>query len=270
MKTRSFTERLDDKSAQALFTNHLREKYNYNPAMAEALFKDTVFVHTLLNPLAREDGQIIRYFPKATEPAGKPLKNCECVAVRLTWCASGDAEFLVERGPKALRQRRIKRICDEAAVQGAPATQEDLAALCGCHRSTIIRDIAEMKAQGLEVITRGDVTDQGRGVTHKHPILKLYLLGWPPTEVARRTGHTLESVENYIEPFFRVASLHSEGKAPDVICRLTQLSHGLVEEYLSLYQELAADARLAELLAKRLLFFTEGLLPVGEKGGRIP
>jgi len=267
MKTRSFIERLDDKSAQVLLTNHFRERYNYNAAMTEALFKDTVFVRTLLDPIAREDGQIIRYFPKSAEPAGKPLKNCEYVAVRLTWYADGDAEFLIERGPKALRQRRLKRICDEAAAQGAPATQEDLAALFGCHRSTIIRDIAEMKAQDLEVITRGDVTDQGRGVSHKRPILKLYLLGWPPTEIAKRTGHTLESVENYIAPFFRVACLHSEDKALGVICRLTQLSRSLVEEYIALYQELAANAVFAEPLARRLQFFAEGLLPAGEKGG---
>jgi len=267
MKTRSFSERLDEKSAQALLTNHFRERYNYNPAMAEAVFKDTVFVRTLLNPTTREDGQIIRYFPKATEPAGKPLKDCQYVAVRLTLYAADDAEFLAEHGPKAFRQRRIKRVCDEAMAQGAPATQEDLAALFGSHRSTILRDIAEMKAKGIEVITRGDITDQGRGLSHKRPILKMYLLGWPPTEVARRTGHTLESVENYLEPFFRVACLHAEGKTQAAICRLTQLSRSLVEEYLALYQELAADPVFAEPLVKRLQFFAEGLLPLGEKGG---
>jgi len=267
MKTRSFFERLDEKSAQALLTNHFRERYNYNPAMAEAIFKDAIFVRTLLDPTAREDGQIIQYFPKVTEPAGKPLKDCQYVVVRLTLHAAGDAEFLAEHGPKSLRQHKIKRICDEAVAQGASATQEDLAVLLGCHRSTIIRDIAEMKAQGIEVITRGDITDQGRGVTHKRPVLKMYLLGWPPTEVAKRTGHTLESVENYIEPFFRVACLHTEGKTLAAICRLAQLSRSLVEEYLALYQELAADPVFAEPLAKRLQFFNEGLLSLGEKGG---
>jgi len=267
MKTRSFAERLDEKSAQALFTNHFRERYNYNPAMAEAIFKDTVFVRTLLDPTTREDGQMIRYFPKATEPAGKPLKDCKYVAVRLTLYAVGDAEFLAEYGPKALRQRKLQRICDEAVAQGAPATQEDLTVLLGCHRSTIIRDIAEIKAGGIEVVTRGDVTDQGCGITHKRSILKIYLLGWPPTEVARRTGHSLESVENYIEPFFRVACLHTEGKALGAICRLTQMSRNLVEEYIALYQEFAADPVFAEPLAKRLQFFAEGLLPLGEKRG---
>lgn len=267
MKTRSFPERMGEKSAQALLTNHFRERYNFNPAMTEAIFKDTVFVRALLEVETRADGQVIRYFPKATEKAGKPLKECEYVVVRLTLYAPGDDELMAEHGPKVLRRRKIKRVCDEAMAQGAPASQEDLAALFGCHRSTIIRDIAEMKAQGIEVITRGDITDQGRGVTHKRTILKMYLLGWSPTEVAKRTGHALESVERYIEPFFRVACLYTEDKTLAAICRLTKLSRGLVEEYSALYQELAADPVFAEPLAKRLQFFNEGLLPLSQKGG---
>lgn len=267
MKTRSCHERLEAKTAQALLANHFQARYHFNPAMVEALFRDTTFVRTLLDPQAREDGQIIRYFPRLSEPAGKPLSRCEYVAVRLTLYTPDDPEFLAEKGPQALRQRKIKRVCDEAVAQGAVATQEDLAALFGCHRSTIIRDLTVMKEQGTTVLTRGEVTDQGRGVTHKRAILTTYLLGWPPTEVAKRTGHSLESVENYLEPFFRVAFLHQEGKPLAGICRLTQFSPSLVQEYLLLYEELAADPVFAEPLARRLLFFTEGLLPLGEKGG---
>ena len=267
MKTRSSPERLAEKSAQALLTNHLRERYNFNPGMTEAIFKDAVFVRTLLETETRADGQVIRYFPKATEQAGKPLRDCEYIAVRLTLYAAGDDECMAEHGPRALRRRKVKRVCDEALAQGAPATQEDLAALFGCHRGTIIRDIAEMKAEGIQVITRGDVTDQGRGVTHKRTILKTYLLGWPPTEVAKRTGHSLQSVERYIGPFFQVACLYTENKTLAAICRLTKLSSGLVEEYIALYQELAADPIFAEPLTKRLQFFSEGLLPLSQKGG---
>jgi len=266
MKTRSFGERLDEKSAQALFANHLRGRYNYNPAMAEAIFRDVLFVRTLLDPTAREDGQIIRYFPKATESAGKPLRDCTYVAVRLTMYAPGDDEFLARHGPKVLRQRKIKRLCDEAIAQGAAATQEDLAALFGCHRSTIIRDIAELKAKGVRITTRGGITDQGRGVSHKGTILRMYLLGLPPTEIAKRTNHVLESVENYIEPFFRVACLYTDDKALAAICRLTKLSPGLVREYIHLYQELHSSSVFSEPLAKRLQFFSEELLPLGKKG----
>ena len=38
-KNRSFSERLGEKSAQALLTNHFRERYNFSPAMTEAIFK---------------------------------------------------------------------------------------------------------------------------------------------------------------------------------------------------------------------------------------
>ena len=267
MKTRSLAERLDDKTKQAMLVNHFREHYNYNPAMAEAIFRDAVFVRNLVSPAARDDGQIICRFPKASEPAGKPLKHCELIDVRISLHSSGDAEFLQRKGSKALRQHRIHRLCTEAWAQGAPATQEDLAVLLGCHRSTIIRDIAEMRSRGVEVVTRGDVTDQGRGISHKRPIIRMYLLGWPPTEVAKRTGHALESVERYIDPFFRVAYMHVDGKGVAAICRLTKLSQGLVQEYLALYQELTSDPVLSEPLAKRLRFFAEGLLPLGKKGG---
>ena len=39
METRSFGERVDEKSAQALLANRLRKRYDYNPAMAEAISK---------------------------------------------------------------------------------------------------------------------------------------------------------------------------------------------------------------------------------------
>ena len=72
--------------------------------MAEAIFRDALFVRTLLDPAAREDGQIVRYLPKATESAGKPLRDCAYVAVRLTMYVPGDDEFLARHGPKALRR----------------------------------------------------------------------------------------------------------------------------------------------------------------------
>ena len=118
--------------------------------MAEAIFKGAVFVCTLLEPTTREDGRIVRYFPKTTESAGKPLRSCEYIAVHLILYAPGDDAYLAQHDSRALCQRKIKRITDKVAAQGAPATQEDLASLLGCHRSASIRNIAEMKARGIE------------------------------------------------------------------------------------------------------------------------
>ncbi len=81
MKPRQVQERLADKNLQALLVNYFKTQYHYSPAMAEAILRDTVFTRTLLDPQTREDGQIIRYLPRSTEPAGKPLAQCELVVL---------------------------------------------------------------------------------------------------------------------------------------------------------------------------------------------
>ena len=83
MKTRSFGERLDERSAQALFANHLRERYHYNPAMAEAISRDAPFVRTLLDPTAREDGQVVRYSPRPRKALASPCVTASTLFARL-------------------------------------------------------------------------------------------------------------------------------------------------------------------------------------------
>ena len=78
MKTRSLPERLDDKSAQALLTNHFRERYNYNPAMADAIFRDAVFVRTLLDPTssANSNASAMRPWLRADLLPRRTLRYC--------------------------------------------------------------------------------------------------------------------------------------------------------------------------------------------------
>jgi biotin operon repressor len=61
----------------------------------------------------------------------------------------------------------LKRITEEAKVQGGTLTQEDCADILNTNRSTIIRDIAVLKREGIEITTRAHYTDQGRGISHK-------------------------------------------------------------------------------------------------------
>jgi hypothetical protein len=267
MKPRQVQERLADKNLQALLVNHFKAQYHYSPAMAEAILRDTVFTRTLLDPQTREDGQIIRYLPRSTESAGKPLAQCELIAVRLTLYASDDQDCRARQGSQALRQRRIKRLADEAVAQGAAIAQEDLAYLLHCDRSTIVRDLVGMRAQGQRILTRGDFTDQGPGLSHKEVILKMRLLGVMPSEIGRRTSHALPCVETYIRDFLRIAYAYREGKPQGTICRITKLSKSLVGEYLELYDRLAQDPLFREPLDKLVRFYIEGLLPE-KKGGR--
>jgi hypothetical protein len=267
VKAKPARDRLSEKNGRGLLVNHLRTRYSFSPAMAEVLAEDALYLRTVSAPGSRQDGQIIWYAVKHTEPAGKALRDCEYEAVCLTLHDPGDIAQRHRDGLLELKRRILKRITDEAIAQGAPLTQEDLAAILWMDRKTVRSHIAVLAGRGETVITRAHFTDAGRGVTHKRLIIKLFLLGVPETEIVRRTHHHLSNVERYINGFLRVALLHRQGQAPQIISRITSFSLFLISEYIVLYEELAVDETLATPLRKHLDFYADGLLPRQAKRG---
>ena len=228
MKTKPARDRLKEKNGRGLLVNHLRNRYAFSPAMAETLAEDALYLRTISAPGARADGQIIWYAVKASEPAGKALKDCEYERVVLTLHHPDDIAYRHQHGLPELKQHVLKRISDEAMLQGAPLTHEDLAAILHMDRVTVGDHIAALKAKGETVMTRSHITDAGRGVTHKRSIIKMRLLGVPETEIVGRTKHHLSSVERYIDGFLRVALSHRHGDPPQLISRITGFSLFLV------------------------------------------
>jgi hypothetical protein len=268
VKTKPTRDRLNEKNRRGLLINHLRTRYDFSPAMAEVLAEDALYLRIICAPDKRQDGQIVWYAVKNTEPAGKALKDCAYTAVTLTLHHPDDIAYRHRHGLPELKRHILKRISDEAVAQGAPLTHEDLGAMLFMDRGTVADHIAVLQARGKTVITRSHFTDAGRAVTHKRPIIKLFLLGVPETEIARRTGHTLPSTERYIDGFLRVTLPHRQGDTPQLISRITGLSLFLVHEYIALYEELAADETFAVPLRKTLDFYADGLLPrQAKKGG---
>lgn len=267
MKTKPSRDRLNEKNSRGLLINHLRTRYDFSPAMAQALTEDALYLSTLCTPGSRQDGQIVWYAVKNTEAAGKALKDCEYVAVRLTVHHPDDIAYRHQHGVLELRRRILKRISDEAVAQGASLTQEDLGAMLLMDRGTVADHITALRARGEKVRTRAHFTDAGRAVTHKRSIIQLRLLGVPETEIAHRTGHILASVERYIAGFLRVALPHRHGDAPQLISRITGFSLFLVNEYIALFNELAVDETFAIPLHKFLDFYADGLLPRQVKKG---
>ena len=268
MKTKPPRDRLSEKNIQGMLVNHLRTRYSFSPAMAEVLSEDALYMRTITAPGSRQEGQIIWYAIKGTEPAGKALKDCEYVAVVLTLHHPDDIAYRHQHGLVELKRHVLKRISDEANAQGAPLTYEDVGAILYMDRSTVADHIAALRARRETVITRAHFTDAGRTVTHKRPIIQMRLLGVAETEIVHRTGHILASVERYIDGFLRVALPYRQGDAPSLISRITGFSLFLVNEYSTLYEELAADETFAAPLRKFLDFYADGLLPrQAEKGG---
>ena len=267
MKAKPARDRLSEKNGRGLLVNHLRTRYAFSPAMAEVLAEDALYLRTISAPHSRQDGQIVWYAVKHTEPAGKALRECEYEAVALTVHHPDDIVHRHQDGLVELKRRILKRISDEAVAQGAPLTQEDLGAILWMDRKTVGSHIGVLAGRGETVITRAHFTDAGRGVTHKRPIIKLFLLGLSETEIVTRTHHHLSSVERYISSFLRVALPYRQGQAPQLISRITSFSLFLVNEYIVLYEDLAADETFATSLRKHLDFYADGLLPRQAKRG---
>lgn len=265
MKTTPARDRLKQKNIRGMLINHLRTRYNFSPAMAAVLAEDALYLRAITAPASRQDGQIIWYAVKNTEPAGKPLKDCEYVAVTLTLHHPDDVAYRHEHGLVEMKRHILKRVMDEATAQGAPLTYEDVGAILHMDRSTVADHVTTLRSQRKTVITRAHHTDAGRAVTHKRPIITMRLLGLPETEIAFRTGHHLSSVERYLDGFLRVALPHRQGDPPQLISRITGFSLFLVREYIALYEELAQDETFAVPVRKLLDFYADGLLPGREK-----
>jgi biotin operon repressor len=164
---------------------------------------------------------------------------------------SADDLEALSQGVAALRRGKIQRLTREAQEQGALLTQEDLARLLCASRSTIKRDIGWLRQRGLDVPTRGQIKDIGKGVSHKTQIVSDWLAGYSFSQIKTRRWHSIAAIERYCTDFQRVVRLQRRGLSLADIRLSTGLSERLLKEYLSLYEQVEADPqRLAQLLAE--------------------
>lgn len=201
-----------------------------------------------------------------SEPAGKPLKECQLGECIITLDAGQeDQEIRQTYGVCGLRRARILRITTEAYEQGIALTQEDLAyRLLNCGIRTIRRDIAQLRKEGIFVPTRGQQKDLGPGTSHKVLAVKMLLERYQEQEIARRLYHTLSSIERYTVNFARIVLLTKKKIPIKEIAFLVQISERLVKDYQKLYTQFndeAHRARLEEIIARGQPF-----IPVLEKG----
>ena len=196
-------------------------------------------------------GQIRYECLRATEGAGKRLKECALTSVVLSLVDPEDIKIRADM--LKLRRQKLARLAEQAKEQGGLLTQEDLAQLLCCDVRTIRRDIKALKALGVIIPTRGQQKDIGPTVTHKGQAVRHWLEGKEPQEVARAINHTLSAVERYLQHFSRVVFLAGMGFARLQIAFTIGISSATVGSYLELYQQFKNSEgfkhRLAELKA---------------------
>lgn len=183
---------------------------------------------------ARAPGQVTYPAVALGERAGKPLRHCLTVPVGLTVLHEADGELLHRLGSPALRRVRLARMSGEAYRQGAALSHEDLSLLLAVDLSTVRRLAKGCAEEGERAPTRGVVDDIGPSVSHKEQVVRLYFAGLLPGRIAARSGHSLGSVERYLEDFARVVQLQRQGLPAEAIARITGLTPRLVASYLEL------------------------------------
>ncbi|MCZ7572797.1 MAG: DUF1670 domain-containing protein [Ardenticatenaceae bacterium] len=242
-------DRLAAKSPEEAIIEQITRDFNLAPFMARTQFEPMRrYVERYLG-LKRNVGQVSFVAVSANVPPGQAVEACERVAITLRLDSEDDLEAL-RHGVAALRRSKIQRLTREAQEQGAVLTQEDLARLLCSSRSSIKRDVAALRAAGVDVPTRGPVKDIGRGVSPKTQIVSDWLAGDTFSQIKSRRWHAIRSIERSCRDFHRVARLVARGLDVAAIRQSTGVSERRIREYVALYEEAGGDnERLRQLLA---------------------
>jgi len=244
---KSAIERLQAKSPEEAIIERIGRDFNLAPFMARTQFQQMRLYFEDYFGLKRDIGQVTMLALSAENPPGRGIAECKRIPINLTVDSPDDLEAFRE-GVAALRRSRIQRLTWEAQEQGALLTQEDLARLLCTSRSTVKRDIAELRAKGINVPTRGQVKDIGKGISHKTQIVRDWLADYTFSQIQQRCRHSISSIGRYCSDFQRVIRLHGRGLSLADIRLGTGLSERLIGEYLELYTAVGADNRQIEKL----------------------
>lgn len=243
-------ERLRAKTMEQMFLGSIQEGANCPPFVARAIL-DVAKSTFNLGDVGNEDfkkikpGQMKVIGVPTSEPPGKPLRECRLAEAVIT--LDGGVEDQATRitggknGVTALRRKRLLRITTEALEQNVLLTREDIAyRILNCGVRTVTRDVQYFQKQSIHVPLRGWCKDIGPTITHKTQVVEHFIKRIQPSEIGRRTYHSLKAVERYILHFAKVAYLtsqHESSLSSSEIAFLVGISERLVKEYQSLYHQ---------------------------------
>jgi hypothetical protein len=155
----------------------------------------------------RAPGDVVYPAVAKGQPAGRPIKDCKLVPVRLSLFVDSDCGVLEKDGSVALRGVRIVRLTNEAFTQGGLLSFLDLANLLGVDVSTIGGHVRKLRNAGFVVPNRGFVEDIGPDPSHKRLIARLLGQGHTTSYIRSVTLHSEGSIGRYQRQFAMVLYL---------------------------------------------------------------
>ena len=231
--------RLEAKSLDNQFMNDIIEGMNCSPFEAKAILDSVHRVYGDYFDCSEELGPGKAKFIAISEDVSPATKLADAAKVMVTLTINDNTDDLLikeKQGVTGLRQHRLTRICNEAFMQGGLLTVEDIAnSVFCCGERTIVRDLKALREQGVFLPLRSTIKDMGRTISHRFLIVKEWVKGSEYTEIARKTNHSVKSVNNYVNKFKQVVALMKEGYDVHTIALVTKISKRLAEEYIDIY-----------------------------------
>jgi hypothetical protein len=131
----------------------------------------------------------------------------------------------------------MARLIKSAYEQGGLLSGAELSVLLNRSLGTIGRYLGRYHASHADILpTKGIVLDQGSKPTHKGSIINLYEQGYPESDIARLTNHTIESTSRYIKSYKRVKMLMEKGFTVIDMVRVTGQGRSTILQYRDLVQ----------------------------------
>jgi hypothetical protein len=245
-----FIKNIPDKTNN--FIMELRQWFDFSPAKAEAYVALLEKYSEKNFRYGRKEGEIVYHAVSSDEPPGKPLAECRIIPVVLPLVNKDDIKY-ASSSIMALKWEKILRLTTFARAQGASLNQADLAFLLGVDFGVIQRLI--QANHQIIVPLRGNMLDIGPGITHMKKIISLYMQGYTETEIKGRTGHSYESIEEYIRMFSAVLVLRDRKMPPVHMRQAIGCSMKLVESYIDTIKEYDLPEYTFKLNMIRQIFF---------------
>lgn len=250
METHDVQNRQRAKSNQAQLLRVLEQEYDLAPRVAQSVIED-VQSYLATEGSRQQPGQVMVNLARHNTGHGQSLTEISTISVCWTVDAGeSDKELARSQGQAALRRHKIERLLDEALVQGAVATQEDLAEVLKVSVRTIKRDFADLHKEGHFLPSRGYRQGIGRGQSHKVQIIEQWLTGATYDQIMQRTRHSLDAIRRYIQSFVRIVELYQQHMIPERISFAVQIGPELVQRYLAIYTAIEEPAQQERLQAQ--------------------
>lgn len=147
---------------------------------------------------------------------------------------------------RTFNQTRFVRWCQEAYDQGGVLTLLDLSLLSGLPEGRAGHLIREFEQeQQTTVPIRGTVHDLGPSVSHKAEVIRRFLKGHSPADIAYELRHSQQAVDAYIKDYETTRKLVQKFPLQEIPA-LSRRALSVVKEHVKLIREYEPDLQFYE------------------------